>query len=174
MHTCLIWMSRSLRWHRSPFPPQTLAVGNNLLLIQLSDFWPLALQLWFSLTKCHFVAHGVSIEFTHYCLVVGMLLHDSLWRVMNIVEMLLQDVPNITIKQRPLGAHQMTNYPQAEKLICRRSLMIGNYRRWWLPCWRCAQGGGGGPTCLCVYSYCNSRGRSRFGCPGRTTKTPSS
>jgi hypothetical protein len=43
--------------------------------------------------------------------------------VVNIVEMPLQDVPNTTIKQRPLEAHQMTNYPQAEKLICCHSLM---------------------------------------------------
>jgi hypothetical protein len=90
--------------------------GNDMRHIKLSDFWPHAPQLWFSQTECRFAAHGIINEFARYCLVVGALPHDSLRRVADIVETPPQDTPYTTIKQRLLGAHQMTDYQRAEKL----------------------------------------------------------
>jgi hypothetical protein len=55
-------------------------------------------------------------EFARYCLVVGALPHDSLRRVADIVETPPVDNPYTVIKQRLLGAHQMTDYQRAERL----------------------------------------------------------
>ena len=89
---------------------------DDLRHIKLSDFWPHAPQLWFSQTECRFAAHGVTSEFARYCLVVGALQHESLRRVADIVETPPQDQPYTVIKQRLLGAHQMTDYQRAERL----------------------------------------------------------
>jgi hypothetical protein len=62
------------------------APTDNLRHIKLLDFWPQAPQLWFSQTECRFATHGVLSEFSRYCLVVGVLPHDSLRRVADIVE----------------------------------------------------------------------------------------
>ncbi len=91
-------------------PPGGGGGGNDMRHIKLSDFWPHAPQLWFSQTECRFAAHGIANEFARYCLVMGALPHDSLRRVADIVETPPQDTPYTTIKQRLLGAHQMTDY----------------------------------------------------------------
>jgi hypothetical protein len=105
--------------------------GPDMRHIKLSDFWPHAPQLWFSQTECRFAAHGIVNEFARYCLVVGALPHDSLRRVADIVETPPQDTPYSTIKQRLLGAHQMTDYQRAEKLYLtsRRPLGTGSRRK---------------------------------------------
>jgi hypothetical protein len=90
--------------------------GNNLRHVKLSNFWPQAPQLWFSQTECRFAAHGVTSEFTRYCLVVGALPHDTLRRVADIVETPPPANPYTVIKQRLLGAHQMTDYQRAKRL----------------------------------------------------------
>jgi hypothetical protein len=77
--------------------------GNVMRHIKLSDLWPHAPQLSFSQTECRFAAHGISSEFSRYCLVVGALPPDSLRRVADIVETPPQDTPYSTIKQRLLG-----------------------------------------------------------------------
>jgi hypothetical protein len=90
--------------------------GTDMRHIKLSDFWPHASQLWFLQTECRFAAHRIINEFARYCLVVGALPHNSLRRVADIFETPLQETPYSTIKQRLLGAHQMTDYQRAEKL----------------------------------------------------------
>jgi hypothetical protein len=97
---------------------------DNLRHIKLLDIWPQAPQLWFSQTECRFAAHGVADEFARYCLAVGVLPHNSLWRVADIMESPPQENPYTIIKQPLLGVHLMTDYQRAEKLYL--SPAIGN------------------------------------------------
>jgi hypothetical protein len=61
---------------------------------------------------------------SRYCLVVGVLPHDSLRRAADIVETPTPENPYTVIKQQLLGVHQMTDYQRAEKLYL--SLPIGD------------------------------------------------
>jgi hypothetical protein len=97
---------------------------DNLRHIKLSDVWPQAPQLWFSQTECRFAAHGVADEFARYCLVVGVLPHDSLWRVADIVESPPQENPYTIIKQAAFGGALDDRLPAG-----REALFVPGYRQ---------------------------------------------
>ena len=85
--------------------------------LRLPEFWPHAPILWFARTECLFLLRGVTTQLDRFSHLVGSLPHEFLRACADLVETTPAEDPYMQLKERLLGAHQLTPYQHGEKLL---------------------------------------------------------
>ena len=85
--------------------------------LRLPEFWPHAPILWFARAECLFMLRGVTTQLDRFCHVVGSLPPEVMRACADLVETTPAEDPYMQLKERLLGAHQLTPYQHGEKLL---------------------------------------------------------
>jgi hypothetical protein len=97
--------------------PRRAATHNAVPSVTLPPFWVDNPAAWFALAESRFRMKGIYEEWDRYDCVISALSKESLRMVMDVITAPPDDDPYLTIKDRLLSSHELTDYQRIEQLL---------------------------------------------------------